>query len=246
MTRSEGMSSGSPSSTGGWPVAKTTAPGWMSPAEVSTATQPVAADGDPGRGDPGGHRGQRRRPAWPRARSGLTRAWWRISAPSMDRARPGMSCSTWPGASHSTAGGWCGAKPPGCGARPIQSISTSPTPPGQVCSSSRHRSRLARSRSNERLRVAPLVGLRDQQAGRTAGRAGAQAAGLDQQHRAEAGLVAGGGGGDADDPAADHQQVRARLGDAARRRGPGRALRGGELITPDSSLHEHDPSPISR
>ena len=97
-----------------------------------------------------------------------------------------MSCSTWPGASHSTAGGWWAAKPPGCGARPIQSISTSPTPPGTARSSSRHRSRLARSRSTQRLRVAPLMRLRDQQAGSPAGRPGAQMAGLDQQHRAEA------------------------------------------------------------
>ena len=59
----------------------------------------------------------------------------------------GISRSTWPGASHSTAGGWCAANPPGCGASPIQSMSTSPTPPGSRCSSSRHRSRLARSRS---------------------------------------------------------------------------------------------------
>ena len=50
MTRSDGMSIGRPSSTGGWPVANTTAPGLTSPADVATAvirlpliTTPVAA-----------------------------------------------------------------------------------------------------------------------------------------------------------------------------------------------------------
>ena len=39
------------------------------------------------------------------ARSGFSLAWRRISAPSIGLARPGMKCSTWPGLSHSTAGG---------------------------------------------------------------------------------------------------------------------------------------------
>ncbi len=99
------MLSGSPSRTGGWPVAKTTAPGWISPADVSTLRRrpsemvtPVAATPVPTAG--------RSAASLATARSGLILACLRISAPSIDRARPGMSCSTWPGASHSTAGGW--------------------------------------------------------------------------------------------------------------------------------------------
>ena len=61
---------------------------------------------------------------------------------------------------------------------------------------------------DERLRIAPLMRLGDQQAGRAAGGARAEPAGLDQQHLAEAGLRAGGGGAHAEDAAADDQYVR--------------------------------------
>ncbi len=146
LTRSEGMVSGSPSSTGGWPVANTTMPGSMSPADVVTVISRSPRTVTPVAATPVATAGSAAA-SLTTARSGLTRAWRRISAPSIDRARPGTSCSTWPGASHSTAGGWCAAKPPGCGASPIQSTSTSPTPPPRRCSISRHRSRLACSRS---------------------------------------------------------------------------------------------------
>src|SRR5215467_14405121 len=142
LTWLAGRSSGSPSSSGGSPVANTTAPGVISPEVVVTeasrspltatemAAMPVATAG---------------RPAASRAsdRSGLTLAWWRMSAPAIGRARPGTRLATSPGSSHSTAGWRWGAKPPGSGARPIQSSSTKPTPPGTVSSSWLHRSRLA-------------------------------------------------------------------------------------------------------
>ena len=155
------------------------------------------------------------------ARSGLTRAWCRISAPSMGRARFGTSLSTSPGASHSTAGGWWAAKPPGCGARPIQSMSTSPTPPGSRCSSSRHRSRLACSRSTSgsgslhrcgsgisRPLAPPVapVPRRPVSISSTEPRPG---------------LGTGGRRGHAQDAAADDQDVRARSGNGCRRRGRG-------------------------
>ena len=85
-------------------MANTTAPGLMSPAEVPTLTirspristdvaaTPVATAGRPAA-------------SLATARSGFTRAWRWISAPSIGRARPGMSSATWPGFSHSTARG---------------------------------------------------------------------------------------------------------------------------------------------
>jgi hypothetical protein len=66
-------------------------------------------------------------------------------------------------------------------------------------------------------------------------------AGLDEQYRAQAGLVAGGGGRYPGDPPADDEQIRAWLRDGTRATDELSALRGVELIKPDSSLHKHDP-----
>ncbi len=66
-------------------------------------------------------------------------------------------------------------------------------------------------------------------------------AGLDELHGAQPGLVTGGRGGYPDDPAADHQQIRVRLADRAAAADQFAALRRGELVVPDSSLHNHDP-----
>ncbi len=127
-------------------MANTTAPGATSPADVLTAVirpsrivTPVAATPVATAGSPSA--------ILTTARSGFTRAWRRISAPSIGLASPGTRSSTWLGFSHSTARGWCAANPPSCGARPSQSTSLSPTPPGMARSRSRQRSRLARSRS---------------------------------------------------------------------------------------------------
>ncbi len=65
------------------------------------------------------------------------------------------------------------------------------------------------------LRVAPLVGFGDQKPGSTAGGAGAQPSGLDQLHRSEPGVVRRCGDGHAENPAADDQNIRARVGDCA-------------------------------
>ena len=53
--------------------------------------------------------------------------------------------------------------------------------------------------------------------------------------------MAGGRGGDPEDPAADHQQIRVRLLDHAAAADQFAALGRIELVEPDSSLHEHDP-----
>jgi hypothetical protein len=66
-------------------------------------------------------------------------------------------------------------------------------------------------------------------------------AGLDEQYRAQAGLVAGGGGRYPGDPPADDEQIRTRFRDRTRTADELSALRCVELIKPDSSLHEHDP-----
>ena len=77
----------------------------------------------------------------------------------------------------------------------------------------------------------------------------AEPSGLDQQHRAQPGFVAGQRGGDAADPAADHQDVRPRQRDDARPAPEPGPFLGGQLITPDSSLFRHDPilcDPVTR
>ena len=94
---------------------------------------------------------------------------------------------------------------------------------------------------DEGLWVAPLVDLRREQPGRSAGGAGAQPACLDQQDRAEPGLMAGGRGGDADYPPADHQDVGTRQRDAARAPAELRPFFRGEPVPPDWSLSDHDP-----
>jgi len=66
-------------------------------------------------------------------------------------------------------------------------------------------------------------------------------AGLDEEHRTEARLVAGGGGGHPGDPPADDEHIGTRLRDDTRAPDELSALRCVELIEPDSSLHKHDP-----
>ena len=240
LTWLAGRSSGSPSSSGGSPVAKTTAPGVISPEVVVTETSlspltvtemaamPVATAG---------------RPAASRAsdRSGLTLAWWRMSAPAIGRARPGTRLATSPGSSHSTAGWRWGAKPPGSGARPIQSSSTRPTPPGTLSSSWLHRSRLARASSTNGSGSLHSCGSGVSRPAAPPVAPAAQPPRLDEEHGAEIQLVAGDRGGHPRDPPAHHQDVRPRERDdagAAAELGP--FLRG-ELITPDSSVRNHDP-----
>ena len=98
---------------------------------------------------------------------------------------------------------------------------------------------------DERLRVAPLMGLGDKQPGCAAGRAGAEPAGLDQQDVAEAGLRARGCGGHAQDAAADHQHVGSGIRDNAVSPAEHGPLRCGELITPDGAVHGHVTHPGS-
>jgi hypothetical protein len=85
------------------------------------------------------------------------------------------------------------------------------------------------------------VRLGDQQAGGPAGGAGPQPPGLDQQHGAQACLVAGGRSGHAEYAAPDHQDVGAltvhRPVGAAQRR----PFLAGELIPPDGAANRHDP-----
>ncbi len=66
-------------------------------------------------------------------------------------------------------------------------------------------------------------------------------AGLDEQYRAQAGLVAGGRGRYSGDPPADDEQIGTRLRDRTRTADELSALRCVELVKPDSSLHKHDP-----
>src|SRR6266581_9173318 len=76
---------------------------------------------------------------------------------------------------------------------------------------------------------------------RAAGGPRAQPARLDEQHRAEPGVVAGGRGGDAGYPAADYQDVGAWQRDGARAAAELRPFCGGEPVPPDWSLSDHDP-----
>ena len=85
------------------------------------------------------------------------------------------------------------------------------------------------------------MNLGGQQASGAAGGARAQTAGLDEQHRAEPGLVAGRSGGDARDPPAHDEHVRARLRQFPAAAREFRALDGRELVAPDSGVNGHDP-----
>jgi hypothetical protein len=105
------------------------------------------------------------------------------------------------------------------------------TPPGQ-----------ARPREvHERRGITPFVDLRGEQAGSTTRGPGAQVAGLDEQHRAEPGLVAGRGGGDARDPAAHDEHIGAWIGYLPTAARELRAFAGGELVAPDGDVNGHDP-----
>jgi hypothetical protein len=66
-------------------------------------------------------------------------------------------------------------------------------------------------------------------------------AGLDEQHRAKTGLMAGGRRRYPGDPPADDEHIRMWLGDDTRAADELSALRCVELVKPDSSLHKHDP-----
>ena len=103
------------------------------------------------------------------ARSGLTRAWCRISAPSIGRARPGISCSTWPGFSHSTAGRLVRGEPAVVRgqAEPVELDQADPA--GQRLLQVPPPLQAGPLQVDERLGVAPLVRLGDQQAGGAAG-----------------------------------------------------------------------------
>src|SRR5260370_1300368 len=96
---------------------------------------------------------------------------------------------------------------------------------------------------HQRFRVAPLMRFGDQQARCSSGGPGSEAAGLDQQHRPEPGLVAGCRRGDPHDPAAPYQDVRARIRNDSVTAAERGSLHPGELITPDGAFDSHEPTP---
>jgi hypothetical protein len=94
---------------------------------------------------------------------------------------------------------------------------------------------------DERLGVAPLMRLGDQQAGGAAGRARPEPAGLDQEHRADTRLRAGRRRRDTKYPAADDQDIGPGIGNGAITAPENGPLARSELITPDRPSDSHDP-----
>ena len=240
LTRSHGTSRSSPSRVGGSPVANTTAPGCDLPGGGVHRHHPVTAGGDAGGGHPGGHAGQRGgQPGYraervdpalvvdpgpghgqrqPRHELGHLARIQPFHRRRLMRGQPARIRGQ-PDPVHVDQ-----ADPAGPGL--LELVPLGQAGPGQV---------------HERLRVAPFVDLRGEQAGRAAGRPGAQVASLDELHGAQPGLMAGRRDGHPGDPASDHQQIRMRLRDRAAPADQFATLGCGELVEPDSSLHGHDP-----
>ena len=220
LTRSEGMLSGQPvehrRQAGGEDHGAGLRP---VPADVSHRHHPAAADGDAGGGDPGGHAGQPRGQPGHRAQRvdpGLVPDQRAGHGQRQARDELGHLAGVQPLHGRGLVRG----EPAGVRGQP-DPVRRRPARPRRARSApaQRHCSRLARARStNGSGSLHSWISGVSSPAG-PAGGAGAQAAGLDQQHRAEPGLVAGGRGGHAQDAAADDQHIGARLRNGARRRG---------------------------
>ena len=207
LTRSEGISIGRPSRTGGRPVAKTTAPGADLAGRRPDRGNPVAADGDRRRGDPGGDGGQ------PLGQPG----------DGPQRIHPGLAPDQRafhrPGQTGDQLGHLTGVQPLDRGGlvRREPALVGRQSEPVQL-----HQAQAAGQRAfqvppplqarplqvDERLGVAPLMRFRDEQAGRAARSPRAQPAGLDEQDRTKSGRDARGRGAHAEDAAADDQHIR--------------------------------------
>ena len=218
LTRSQGRSRSRPSSTGGQPGGEDHRARLHLPRGRVHAHDPVAADRDAGRGDPGGHRGQRG--GQPGQRAQRVDPALVVDQRARHRQRePGDELGHVVGLQPLHRGRLMRGQGARVGGQADPVHVHQPDPARRGLLQLGPLAQAGPGQVHEGLRVAPLVDLGSQQPRGAAGGPGAQVAGLDEQHRAQASLVAGGRGRHPGDPAADDEQIGARLRDRHPHRG---------------------------